>query len=237
MTKLRTIAACLRRSQRRAEPSRVRGRLYRQHRGRIISSFTRNWLVGKIPDGCRRRSIASIWAIGTGPCALVFLAAVPVGKITGAALALAAALHTIRLLRWAGLHTWREPLLLVLHVGYCFVPFGFALTALAALELAPASAGIHAFTVGAVGTLTLAVMTRASLGHTGRELTASVPTQVIYAAIVLAALARVLAALEPGWSGLLPDLTALAWVTAFIGFCIVYGPALWSARKSKAQTV
>ena len=206
--------------------------------GRIIPSFTRNWLVrenpGRLPAPFDRFDMA---AIGTGLCALVLWAAVPVGRMTGTALALAAALHTIRLLRWAGLRTWREPLLLVLHVGDCFVPFGFALTALAALELAPASAGIYAFTVGAVGTLTLAVMTRASLGHTGRELTASVPTQVIYAAIVLAALARVLAALEPGWSGLLLDLTALAWVTAFIGFCIVYGPALWRPRRSKAPTL
>jgi len=68
---------------------------------------------------------------------------------------------------------------------------------------------MHAWTVGAVGTLTLAVMTRASLGHTGRELTASAPTRLIYAAILVEALARITASFEPRWSNPLLDLAAL----------------------------
>ena len=75
-----------------------------------------------------------------------------------------------RLARWAGERTFSDRLVLVLHVAYAFVPAGFVLTGCAALGLIPATAGIHAWTGGGVGTMTLAVMTRASLGHTGREL-------------------------------------------------------------------
>jgi uncharacterized protein involved in response to NO len=204
--------------------------------GRIIPSFTRNWLVrenpGRLPAPFDRFDMGSV---GVAACALLLWAAVPVGGITAAGLALAAALHAARLIRWAGWRTGREPLLLVLHVGYGFVPIGFAFAACVALGILPASTAIHSWMVGAAGTLTLAVMTRASLGHTGRALTASLPTQAIYAAIVIAALARILAAIAPRWSGPLLDWSAMAWVAAFLGFCIIYGPVLWRARRSKAQ--
>jgi uncharacterized protein involved in response to NO len=206
--------------------------------GRIIPSFTRNWLVrenpGRLPAPFGRFDLT---AIGVGAGALLLWVVAPTGGITAAALVLAAALHTIRLLRWAGDRTWRERLLLVLHVGYCFVPLGFAFTAFAALKLMPASAGVHAWTVGAIGTLTLAVMTRATLGHSGRELTASVPTQLIYAAILIAALARICASLAPRWSEPLLHLAALSWVSAFLGFCLAYGTALWGARRLKAEAM
>jgi uncharacterized protein involved in response to NO len=83
---------------------------------------------------------------------------------------------------------------------------------------------------GAAGTITLAVMTRASLGHTGRELIARSGTQVVYAAVVLAALARVAAAMAPGWSLPLIHVAALAWVVAFGGFAILYAPVLFRIR-------
>ena len=74
--------------------------------------------------------------------------------------------------------------------------------------------------------MTLAVMTRASLGHTGNALTASTMTQAIYAAIVIAALARICSALEPVWSELLLHITAFAWCVAFFGFAASFGPML-----------
>ena len=94
----------------------------------------------------------------------------------------AGVLQCARLARWAGDRTTRERLVLILHLGYAFIPIGFLLPALAALDLVPAAAGIHAWAGGAVGTMTLAVMTRASLGHTGHALVASRATQAIYAA-------------------------------------------------------
>ena len=79
--------------------------------------------------------------------------------------------------------------------------------------------------------MTLAVMTRASLGHTGNALTASAVTQAIYAAIVIAALARICSSLKPAWSGLLLDITAIAWCIAFFGFAGSFGPLLVGKQR------
>ncbi len=100
-------------------------------------------------------------------------------------------LHIARLSRWTGYRTLADRLVLILHVAYAFVPVGFILGALSAFDVVAPSAGIHAWTGGAIGTMTLAVMSRATLGHTGRQLQASVATQLVYAAVIVAALARV----------------------------------------------
>jgi uncharacterized protein involved in response to NO len=102
----------------------------------------------------------------------------------------AAAVLGARLWRWKGTHTWREPLLLVLHLGYAFVPLGFLLGAMS--MLLPGSltgtAALHAWTVGTVGLMTLGVMSRATRGHTGHALAASPMTVAIYGAMIAAAL-------------------------------------------------
>jgi len=117
-----------------------------------------------------------------------------------------------------------------LHVGYAFVPLGFLLNAAAAFGLVQAGAGVHAWMGGAAGIMTLAVMSRASLGHTGQRLTASAATQAIYAAIIVAALARICAALEPAHYGALLHVAAFAWAAAFLGFAITFGRLLTSQR-------
>jgi uncharacterized protein involved in response to NO len=195
--------------------------------GRIIPSFTRNWLVREnpgrlpVPFGRFDRIVVAFGAL-----ALVAWVVVPENRFTGAALAVAGLLHLVRLGRWAGNRTSRERLLLILHVGYFFVPLGFLLNAAAAFELVALGAGIHAWMVGAAGIMTLAVMSRATLGHTGQELTASAATQAIYAAIIVASLARVCAVIEPNYSDPLLHVAAFAWAAAFIGFAAVYGPLL-----------
>jgi len=200
--------------------------------GRIIPSFTRNWLArenpGRLPVPFGRFDVV---AIAVATLALLVWISLPDRGVTAAALALGAVLQVARLFRWAGDRTLREPLVTVLHVGFAFVPLGFALLALAAAGMIPATAGIHAWTAGAFGIMTLAVMTRATLGHTGRELTASFPTQLIYAAAVLAALFRIWAALQPGWSEFLLHIAAFAWAAAFLGMGLVYGPILCRRRK------
>jgi uncharacterized protein involved in response to NO len=148
------------------------------------------------------------------------------------ALAIAGLLQIARLARWAGDRTLRDRLVLVLHVGYAFVPLGFLLSSAAALDLVAVSAGVHAWTVGAAGTMTLAVMTRASLGHTGNALIASAMTQIIYAAVVTAALARIGASLFPVWSEPLLELTVLAWCLAFFGFAASFGPLLVGKKRA-----
>ena len=204
--------------------------------GRIIPSFTRNWLVrenpGRLPVPFGRFDVI---VVAIGALALVFWVASPAGRFTGAALAIAGLLHLVRLARWAGDRTWRERLVLILHVGYAFVPSGFLLNAMSAFELVPAGAGIHAWMVGAAGTMTLAVMSRATLGHTGQPLTASRATQAIYAAIIVAALARICAVIEPAHSEPLLHLAAFAWAAAFFGFAISFGPLLSGAGRRKTE--
>jgi uncharacterized protein involved in response to NO len=200
--------------------------------GRIIPSFTRNWMArenpGRLPAPFARFDMVTI---GFSAAALALWTAQPFGRPSAAALAVAGALNIVRLARWAGERAWRERLVLILHVGYAFVPLGFLFAAAAALDLVAAGAPIHAWTVGAAGTMTLAVMTRATLGHTGKALTASAATQAIYTAIVIATLARICSALEPGWSGMLLPIAALAWSAAFLGFAASYGPLLAGAKR------
>ena len=199
--------------------------------GRIIPSFTRNWLVrenpGRLPAPFGRFDML---VVALGGLALVCWIVAPDYRATGVALALAGLLHFARLARWAGERTLRERLLLILHVGYAFVPLGFLLNALAAFGYVLPSAGVHAWMVGGAGIMTLAVMTRATLGHTGQELTASAATQVIYAAIVVAALARICAVLDPAHSEILLHVAAFAWVVAFFGYAIAFGPLLLGIR-------
>ncbi|WP_027525200.1 NnrS family protein [Bradyrhizobium sp. Ec3.3] len=200
--------------------------------GRIIPSFTRNWLVkmnpGRLPVPFGRFDGG---VIALSALALVCWIASPLSALTGVAMALAGVLHIVRLARWAGDRTTGERLLLVLHIGYAFVPLGFLLHAAAAFGALPPSAGIHAWMAGAAGTMTLAVMTRATLGHTGQALTASVATQAIYAAIVVAALARVCAVVQPAHSEVLLHVAAFGWAAAFAGFAIAFGPLLVGSKR------
>jgi len=204
--------------------------------GRIVPSFTHNWLVreraGRLPAPFGRFDIAIVAA---STAALALWIVLPFGRVTAAGLFAAAMLQFIRLGRWAGDRAVAEPLVLILHIGYAFVPIGLLLAGAGALGLVPESAGVHAWTAGAVGTMTLAVMTRASLGHTGRALAASAATRAIYVAVVIAALTRIGAALAPEWSELLLHITVIAWAGAFLGFAAVYAPILCSARKSSPE--
>lgn len=206
--------------------------------GRIIPSFTRNWLVkfnpGRLPVPFGRFDGV---VIACSALALISWIVAPLNTVTGVAMALVGALHLVRFSRWAGDRTAGERLLLILHVGYAFVPLGFLLHALAVFGALPPSAGIHAWMAGAAGIMTLAVMTRASLGHTGQALTASPATQAIYLAIIVAALARVAAVVCPGQSDVLLHVAALGWVAAFLGFAIAFGPLLAGSHRRALATM
>ena len=200
--------------------------------GRIIPSFTRNWLVrenpGRLPIPFARFDML---AVAFGAVALVFWIVAPNDTRTGAILVIAGVLHLIRLGRWAGDRTGRERLLLILHVGYAFVPLGFLLNACSAFGIVAIGAGVHAWMAGAAGIMTLAVMSRVSLGHTGQQLTASVATQAIYASIIVAVVARICAVFQPSHSVPLLHVAVLAWAAAFLGFALSYGPTLISFDK------
>jgi uncharacterized protein involved in response to NO len=198
--------------------------------GRIVPSFTRNWLVrrgpGRLPAPPMQRFDKLALLVLFAALALWVLR--PVTTITGAALALAGALHLVRLVRWAGYRSLPEPLLLVLHVGYALLPLGALVMAVEILVpgLLGMAAAQHVWMAGTIGLMTLAVMTRATLGHTGRNLTAGMATTAIFLALLAAVIARLAAGLLPGEASLLHALSALAWIGAFGGFAVLYGPFL-----------
>ncbi len=203
--------------------------------GRITPSFTNNWLARqnseKLPAPLGRFDMATI---ALAAAALVVWIAAPGWSGTAVLLIAAAIGQAARLARWAGERTWREPILLVLHLGYAFVPLGALMLGLSILwpDVMPPSGALHAWTTGAMGTMTLAVMTRATLGHTGRDVTTTPATMVIYAAILVAAVARVAAPLVPALYSEMLVLAGLGWIVAFGTFALLYGPMLLRARQS-----
>jgi uncharacterized protein involved in response to NO len=203
--------------------------------GRITPSFTSNWLTRqrseKRPVPLGRFDIGSI---GLAAFALVTWIVAP-GRYGAAVLLLIMAIaQAARLSRWAGVQTWREPILFVLHVGYAFVPLGALMLSLSIVwpEMLPASGALHAWTTGAMGMMTLAVMTRATLGHTGRDVISTPTTILIYGAMLVASLARITAPLLPAiyYQALL--VAGAGWLLAFGIFLLTYGPMLLAAKRT-----
>ena len=199
--------------------------------GRIVPSFTINWLRGRGP-GRSPTPFARFDRAVSVATALAFALwiAVPEGPITATVLLATGLAHLARLARWAGWRTWEEKLVFVLHVAYLFVGLGFVLLAASLFGAPlPPSAALHAWTIGAIGLMTLAVMTRASLGHTGRPLHATRPIALLYAGGLLAVSSRI--AMGFGVAEMLfLHLAAVGWLVAFAGFVIVYRPILTTPR-------
>jgi len=201
--------------------------------GRVIPSFTRNWLLrmnpGRLPAPYGRFDVVSMVLC---VAALLMWVALPEESATAVLMLFVGVTQIIRMARWAGDRTFRDRLVLVLHLGYGFVPLGFLLLAGTVFfpQDIPTSAGIHAWTAGAVGIMTLAMMTRVSLGHTGRTLAAGPMTHAIYAAVLIAAVVRICAAFETSQAMLLLQIAGAAWIVAFVAFVISYGPLLVRPR-------
>ena len=150
---------------------------------------------------------------------------------SGYALLLAGAVQTVRLARWQGVRAVREPIVLILHIAYLWIPIGLVLLGLSIVSGAfQTSAALHALTAGAMAGMTLAVMTRATRGHTGRDLTAGPMTIAVYILITLAAAIRVAAPILPITYVAAIHLAATAWIGAFVLFVVAYGPMLALAR-------
>jgi uncharacterized protein involved in response to NO len=143
--------------------------------GRVVPAFTRNWLMqhnpGRLPVPFDRTDAAIVLLT---VLALAVWTGAGSSPATAGLFALAGAAQAWRLGRWAGWRAARDTLVLILHLAYAFVPFGFAFMAAAMWRGGAAlqSAGLHVWTAGAAGAMTLAIMTRATLGHTGRPLRA-----------------------------------------------------------------
>lgn len=197
--------------------------------GRIIPSFTRNWLVrnnpGRLPKPfATYEKLNLAFAI----IAMVSWCVSPDGPLTGILFIVAAFSLIGQLSRWAGDRTFSEILVLVLHISYLFIVVGYLLFGSAILfpDLLPQISGYHALGVGAIGGMTLSVMLRATKGHTSQPLVADVWDILIFCAIAIAAVLRIIVTIHQDVSDFLMPISGLAWAIAFLGFAVTYFPLL-----------
>ena len=202
--------------------------------GRIVPSFTRNWLsqnqVNRFP------SRAGIFDKVCLVSLVVFVIAqiiTPYHQLTSLLALLAGLLHGIRLIRWKVWLTLSEPLIWILHVGYMWLSVALVLIGLAGLtDFVPYTSSYHALTIGAFSTMILGVMTRVSLGHTGRTLKATFGTTTIYVFITIASVLRVSESFLNDSRNLILSFSGIFWTLSFALFVFIYFPILTQPRKS-----
>lgn len=196
--------------------------------GRLIPNFTGELLVGsgrtERPAPFSRYDGLSIALVGF---AVVSWIVQPHSMVTGWMFVTAGLANLGRLARWYGWLTWREPLVLILHFGYGWFALSLLILGGSILGIGlPAEDAVHAFTAGAVGAMTLAVMTRASLGHTGRPRHAGPLTVCIYMLVNVGAVLRVFGPMTGLSTNLIMGVAAVSWSGAYLLFAMVYGPFL-----------
>lgn len=198
--------------------------------GRVTPNFTREFLAGQ----GRTKQPASFSRFDGLSMLLVIIAAVawivqPQAMVTGWLLVAAGLLNVGRLLRWYGWLTWQEPLVLILNLGYGWLTLSLLVLGSAILGVGlPTTDAPHVLTTGAVGVMTLAVMTRASLGHTGRLKHAGPLTVCIYLLVNLGALLRIVGPATALPTNVMLMAAAVAWSGAYLLFALVYGRFLLS---------
>ena len=203
---------------------------------RVIPMFTRNGLPGAAGIASVAHPLRDRITLGLLVAAVLAWALTVPGLVAAplaAALAvLAAGALLFRLIAWGALRTLRVPLLWILHLSYAWIPVGLVLLALAELNLVPLTAALHALTVGSMAGLILGMMTRTTLGHTGRKLATGKIELALYVLVQLGAVIRVLSALTGNavWHDAGLGVASLCWSAAFILFVIGYGPFLLRAR-------
>ncbi len=195
--------------------------------GRVVPMFTNNAVPGA---NARRLPMLEWAALGI---VLALLAADLTGQtgLAAALAAVAAVAHGLRLALWAPLKTRSQPLLWILHASYAWIVVHLALRAAASLDWVAPNLATHALTIGAIGGLTLGMMTRSALGHSGRPLIAGRAETACYALIQLAAAARVLLPIAVPAAYLMgAALSGVLWSAAFAIFTFAYWPMLTQPR-------
>lgn len=197
--------------------------------GRVFPMFTRN-----ATQASDVRSVPWLDASCVGGMALLTLVDVEAApSLATAGLAgVVAVLAAVRAIHWGAQHSLREPLLWILHVGYGWIVLGLLMRAASGLGFPQlATLATHALTVGAIGCLTLGMMARVSLGHTGRLLAAPAPLSAVFVAINIAAVVRVVGPLlaPTRYFEVLATATAF-WTVAFVVFLATYAKVLTSPR-------
>ncbi len=196
--------------------------------GRVFPFFTERGLKGVF--AIRNPSLDGLSVVAT-----VIVFALVLADVSGLFVAIAAMsallFNCARAVGWYDRKLWYVPLLWVLYVGYGWIMLGFVFLALAAYSMVSPALALHAFTVGGIGVLTLGMMARVSLGHTGRALKASNVIALAFVMINLAALSRVLLpTFLPDWYSSLVVISSYCWLAAFSLFVFFYSPILTEPR-------
>ncbi len=196
--------------------------------GRVFPFFTERGLKGVMAI---RNPVLDGVAIASSAVVFILLILDITGIILTIVAVAAVIANVLRVSGWYESRIWYVPLLWVLYMGYAWIILGFVFVGLGSLEIIPIYIATHAFTVGGIGVLTLGMMARVSLGHTGRAMKASKTITLAFALINLAALFRVLLpALLPDWYGSFLVISIYCWLAAFSLFVVVYIPILSSVR-------
>lgn len=197
--------------------------------GRVFPMFTRNATGAEWITSYPKLDAAAIVSMAVLALADAFAPAHRYGAAWAGVVAVVAAARAIR---WGSLQSVRKPLLWVLHLGYAWIIVGLALRAIAGFSSAvPVAMAMHALTVGAIGCLTLGMMARVSLGHTGRLLEAPRTAVVAFVLLGLAALVRVfLPVVTPGFYMASLVVAGSLWAMAFVSFLVGYARILTSPR-------
>jgi uncharacterized protein involved in response to NO len=196
--------------------------------GRVIPMFTRNGAPGSGAASNPKRDIVAMVLLVAA--SLAWVAGAPAVLVATLALAAASA-SLLRLAGWKPQRTLGVPLLWILHLSYGWIPVGFALLGAAALGLVSASAAFHALTVGSMAGLIIGMMTRTTLGHTGRPLKAGRAETAMFWLIQLGAVARLFAGVGPQAAhGAALVAATLCWTLAFGLFALSYAPYLLRPR-------
>ncbi len=202
--------------------------------GRIVPSFTRNWLakarLDARPVAPMQRFDKAVLVL-SGVALLLWLTG-PDAPLSGVALLAMGALHLGRMARWQGHRTGAEPLVWVLHAGYSCVPLGALIVgwSILAPEQIARAAALHMWMAGAFGVMTLAVMTRSVLAHIGRVTHAGPGTAAIYGCVILSVAVRLLAGIWPQGADLAHAVSGALWIAGFAGFALLYGPGMIRVR-------
>jgi uncharacterized protein involved in response to NO len=196
--------------------------------GRVIPFFTERGIAGATTRRWTGVEYLSFGAL-IGLMALDLMDATPIAVIVIGILA--AIGHAVRLAGWYQRTVWSVPLLWVLHLGYAWLVAGFVLTALSAAGLINPMLALHAFTTGGIGTITLGMMARVALGHTGRALHVGAAMTWAFVFANLAGISRVfLPILSPGRYSEWVALAGMLWTAAFTLFVISYARVLTRPR-------
>lgn len=198
--------------------------------GRVIPYFTKNALQAQDLGKWERMDLLGLLCLIAYVVASFFWG--QSHAITGITALLAGSTNLLRMRHWGTFRTFSKPILWILHISYLWVLSGFFLHAAAIWTTKiPFSASIHAFTVGGIGCFVLGMISRVSLGHTGRPLHIAPITLVAYVLILSAATLRVLTSLLPSaWFHIFVAATGLCWIAAYSLYLIAYWPILTTPR-------